>query len=405
MDTGNRNRHDRESGAALIGALVFLLILSTLLMGMGSFTAGHQQRAHVDADYAVAMDIAEAGANWEMSRISANKASADATPGNAYSFGGGTFKVWCTNRDGTTNWDKTNPLYVFSTGTFDGVSRTIRVSVLGNNTSTPADYAVFALNEGSANGNCTIGGDFGTNGAVTLNGNVKVNGNVSLNGATSKLNGGNNTGYNVVTSPNPVPWPTVSEIANGKFGANGLTWLATHNDNASNPNIINNKISMNGNKNTTFTGAPGGANYYLTSMNFNGNGGIILDNSLGPINIWLGPSGSAGDCTINGGVDAVTMNQNPNKACRLYCATKGEVKLNGNTNFHGGIYAYETDANGAFGTVTNNGTPNVYGSIMANKVTLNGNVNISYHSGYFQGNVSVTGYYGYDNSWQEQNAR
>ena len=43
------------------------------------------------------------------------------------SYGGGTFKVWCANRDGTTPWTNTGTnngrLLVYSEGNFDGAAR------------------------------------------------------------------------------------------------------------------------------------------------------------------------------------------------------------------------------------------------------------------------------------------
>jgi hypothetical protein len=59
---------------------------------------------------------------------------------------------------------------------------------------------------------------------------------------------------------------------------------------------------------------------------------------------------------------------------------------------------------GTNGTLLFNGTPDVYGSVIANTFTLNGNPTIHYQAGYFNG-TSGSGYYGYDDAWAEENAR
>src|SRR5687768_10629730 len=94
-------RRRTSQGFVLLSALVFTLVIATLLTGIGTFTVSHRTQAEVDADYVKALDIAEAGVNTEFRKISQNAALADQYPGTTYSFGGGTYKVYCINRDGT----------------------------------------------------------------------------------------------------------------------------------------------------------------------------------------------------------------------------------------------------------------------------------------------------------------
>jgi hypothetical protein len=392
----------RYNGAVLIGVLFLILIFSILLMGIGSYTVSHQALEQSDSNYAEAMDIAEAGANWEFSQISASVNNADMPPGNTYSFGGGTIKVWCTMLDGTTAWDKSsNQLYVYSQGTVGGITREIRVSVKGYSTSSPQDFGVFSIDRTVMNGNCQEIGDIGTNGSILLNGNVSVTGSASLNGSGATITQNGNVNVPIIRNPNPIVWPTVTQIANSMFGANGLTYLASHNDNALCSAINNNVIQMNGNGTATLVGKPGGANYYLTQLSMNGNCSLALNNSNGPINLWFGPSGSNSSFVLNGGNAMVAMSADPSKACRIYSAAT-QVTLNGNSRLDAGIYAYDVNSSGAaIGKVVNNGNPEVNGSIIANDVTLNGNVLVNHQAGYFQGNVSSNGYYGYNNSWIE----
>lgn len=397
----------RQRGGVIIGVLFFLLVVSILLMGIGSYAVSHQNRAHSDALYANAIYLAEAGVNYEFRKISLDVNQADKTPltvNQPFGAANTSFTVQCVNRGTTTPWSGPGTsLDVLATGTVSGVSRTIRVSAKGY--SQVADFAVFAVQSGTFNGSAmNVYGDVGTNGTFNFNGRPGVTGNVVFNGPGSNWQGADPGGYNVVHNPDPILWPTVDEIANERFPAGGLAWLATHNDNALCSSISNNQIVANGNTTVTLRGKAGGANYYLTRMVFNGNAKIVFDNTNGPINIWLGPSGGTGTVAFNGGNATIKMDEDPSKACRIYSALTSNFTINGNNRLDAGIYAYNRASNGAtYGTVVNNGNPTVYGSILSKTVTLNGNPTIRHVPGYFSG--SGTGYYGFDNSWVEINGR
>src|SRR2546423_3467849 len=110
-------------GVVIISVLFFLLIVSILLLGVGTFAASNQQRATIDVQYAQAMDLAEAGINYEFRKTSNDFNSADQQSAKLItSFGPGTFTVWCTAADGG-NWTPgTNNLVVWGTGTVSGVT-------------------------------------------------------------------------------------------------------------------------------------------------------------------------------------------------------------------------------------------------------------------------------------------
>ncbi len=410
MKAGESITLERERGAILIGTLFCILILSILLMGIGTYATSHYQRAVVDSNYAEAMDAAEAGVNWELSKISASVNNADTSWSPTQALGNEYFTVKCTNRDGVTPWDKSSPLYVFAVGSCGLASRTIRVSVKGYTNSSPQDFAVFSIGNGlisTLNGHVSIAGNLGTNGYLTVNGNCGISGGVSFNGSQSGWTGTDPGTYSEVYNTNPVLWPTVQQVANQVTGTTtGMNYLATHNDNSMCSFIQNNVVLLNGSTVGTFVGKPGGANYYLTSLILSGSSKIAFDNTSGPINIWVGPPGSNGSCVINGGNSLVSMSTNPDNAVRIYCDTTTGVTLNGNDELDAGVYAYDVTSGGTpYGQIINNGTPTVNGSLMSNTVTLNGTVNINHVTGYFQGNTSTIGYYGYDNSWMEINGR
>ena len=368
-------------------------------------TVSHYNLATVESSYINALNIAEAGVNYEMRKISRDVTTADqagmSTPrGAVYSFGGGTFRVYCANRDGTTPWVSPNPLYIYSVGTINGVSRTVRVAAKGNSSgiSLPGSYVLFGVQEGIINGSpTTVNGDVGTNGFCTFNGHPTITGKVIFNGPGSNWQSPPNGCYDVNYQSQPVVWPSVTQIAN-QACSGGLTWLASHNDNAlATPAIANNFVLTNG---TTLTlkGKAGGANYYVTSLTCNGNDKIAFDNSAGPITLWMGPSGSSSTFVFNGGQAAVKYSQDSTKAVQIYVATNNDVIFNGNIELDAGVYNYNSASSGR---VILNGSPVVNGCVIGNKFTCNGNPTITYLSNIFQ--TGGTTYYGFDNSWLEIN--
>src|SRR5438105_1922288 len=86
-------RINRQRGFALITTIFFIMIISVLLAGVSKFATSHQIEASIDANTAKALDIAEAGINFEMNKISRNYLVADQFPGATYNFGYGTYKV------------------------------------------------------------------------------------------------------------------------------------------------------------------------------------------------------------------------------------------------------------------------------------------------------------------------
>src|ERR1041385_7488374 len=153
-----------RSGYALVTIVIFLTILSTITAGLGFYATSHNQRATVDSKYAAALDVAEAGINYEYRKISNDNTTADQYPGTVVNVGGGSFKVYCTARDGTTPWSPQQYLYVVSIGTVDGVSRTVKAEAKGFKPD--GRYGIYTLNNISVwkGASAQIIGDVGTNG-------------------------------------------------------------------------------------------------------------------------------------------------------------------------------------------------------------------------------------------------
>lgn len=374
---------------------------------MARLAVSHYERTQVESDYACALNLAEAGVNYEYWKISQDPTTADQVSqsnpqGVTYSYGNGTFTVYCTNMDGSTPWSVPSNLYVVCTGTLNGTSRTIKVSSKGFNP--PGKYAIYTMNSLSVwNGTAiSITGDVGTNNQFDFSGHPGISGDVYFDGpAAGWYNGNNPGGYTQVTEPRALQWNTVDQIANNMFPAasdppGGLAFLATHNDNAkASPAITSNSITSS----VTLVG-PG--NYYLTTINLSGNKSITLDNTNGPINIWIGPSGGTGTCTFRGGTSAIAPSSDVSKACTIYVATQSGITLAGNQTLDASIYAYNKDAFGnSYGAVVNSGNPTINGQILGNDVNLNGNITVNYYPGVNK--PTSFGYYGFNNSWQELN--
>lgn len=416
----------RDSGLAVVSVLIVTVIVSIALLGVGTYAVAHVQRAHSDAIYSHAMDAAEAGINYEIWWISngstAHTTSSPGTGTQGTAPWTGSYTVACKKTDGTAITDPTNlpdHIMIEATGTVDGASRTVRVGAI-KGTSNLGNYGVFSKTSGVINGSQSIYGSVGTAGTVTINGGNGISDKViGLHGDTSSATI-NPAGSFTTQRRAAITWPTVSAVADKLLGTNGLSYVQSVNDNSlatahvtgqingGNYNdqdvsaaILNGSLSANGKGTVTFHGKPGGANYCLYGMVFNGSWTVTLDNSQGPINIWcVGKNGGSGSFTFNGGSTTVDMTTDSSKACRLYVSDKCNLTLNGAGTAKYGVYAINDSTTG--GSVTFNGNNDLYGSVICNKYVFNGSNSIHYVNGYFS---AGDGYWMFDGSWLEVNPR
>jgi len=407
-----RNARSR-SGSVLIGALAFTVVFAFVITGVATCTISHYSRATTEASYASAIDLADAGFNYELRKISQDPTQADqisaAHPsGMTYNFAGGSFTVYCANADGSTPWTNSTDtgtgyhyLYIVSTGTVNGVSRTIKAMAQGAPTN--SNINVYAVSSGSFAGN-TVVSNVGTNGSLNVQGSSIIQGTVSFNGPSANWASGSLVAGSPIThNAGAIPWFTVDQLVDQTFPNGGWSYLAAHNDNNLVPSIVNNQLSVTAGTVVTFVGKPGGANYYLTSMSFTGQSTAVFNNTNGPINVWCGPSGGTGTFTLAGGTTSVLASADPTKEVRIYVATTTGITLTGGSTADVGFYAYNKDSSGnPYGTVNMAGGAILNGACIANTLNLSGGAQITAASNYFS-NAGVN-YFGFANSYREQNA-
>ena len=387
----HQKRNPRR-GHALITVVIFIAIISTMLAGVSTFAVSHHTRARSDADWLKALTIAEAGVNTELAKISRNFLDADQYPGTTYQFAGGSYKVWVMQRDPVTGaesspWNAPRKLTVYSEGVFNGVKRTLRVAIKSVNVRN--NYTLYAMQTGTLNGTVTINGNVGTNGSLSSAGTVNITHGVELNGASATYSGS----AAVTRNPAPLLWQTVDEIANEMFPQGGLTWLATHNDNAR-VGLPTDPLAARINNSITLIG-PG--NYYVSDIQMTGTKKVTFDNRNGTVNLWVGPPGYGLE-KFAGATMAVPTGQPGSYDANLFCVKEG-LELVGTSTFHGNIYCYNKYGNIPYGTITNSGTPRIVGTVLANVANVGGTSTITFDAPASM--ESYVGYYGFDNFWGE----
>jgi hypothetical protein len=390
---------DGRHGGILIGALVFVFVISLMLAGLATVTVSHFTRANVETSYVAALYAAEAGACYELRKISENAANADqagsgSVPGVTYSMPGGAFTVYCTNRDGSTPWTPGQYLTIVSTGVVNGATRTINVAAQGYG---GLSSSIFAVTSANFSGSAQINGSIETDGKLTASGSMDVTGNVVFDGPSAGWQA--ESGSIVATAidnPQAVTMQTVDQIALAQFPAStyppgGLAYLATHNNNAALG--LGTTLTASGSGTTTLTAG----NYYFTSINMSGSHTITFNNATGTINVWIGPLGGSGGVNLSGANVVVPLSTSPN--VHIYVATTGGVNVSGSSGFNVGIYDYTVSSGQPVGTINASGSTTITGQLVASTFNFSGSVVLNGIGNMF----GQTNYYGFANAWVEVN--
>jgi hypothetical protein len=422
-------------GSALITAIVFALIVAITLAGLGTLTVSHYTLAHTQADSAAALDLAEAGVNFELNYLTTNGGQAEPTgtinPASQIDPSlNGTFTVSCKNLDGTDWAGPTLTLktvVITSTATVNGSTRIVRIQGKPTGTfytmySTDVAKGAFTQFLGS---NSSVDGVSGTDGNLLIASSLitmpKIT-SIVFNGQYAQwYNNKPVSGYSTVVNSKPVVWPTVTSLLNRQIPG-GADYLSQPSNNDNNlailtdpahqsgqpqAGIVRNKLSTSGSQTVTLVGKPGGANYYLNSISMSDQSDLVFDNSKGPINIYyLNNSGK--QQILRGGHSTQSLTDNPANRVTMYLSATGDMVIRPNANndeIDMGIYAYDikkidgdvTD----FGDVVLDDNVNFKGQIIANEITINNNVTVTGQRGYFETPEEL---FGFNGAWEELNS-
>ena len=450
------NNRNRVHGGVLITALIFALVVSLFATGVGIVASSHLSRSSVESDYATAIQLADAGVNFELRWLAEDISTAgarahQASPSNglpgahtqqvANIPGGGSFTVSVLNVNGSSPWAPPNPVLIRSTGTVNGVSRTIEIT--GQKRGLFGEYAIYSIDEAKLGGSkAFVVGNMGTNGPVTFSGGnpaINIMGELTSNGyPSSPPLPSEMRAANVWWNPDPVAWPTVSEIANSLFPG-GLSYLRTNNDNhkamsfdPSDPNSLVSNATVVGvgtdildrRKFNAFSASqnlqdrPGGAryanayeglhgnnviifppgDYYFNGIKTSNNNGtaILIDNASGMVRIWV-DGGNAND-SLDLPVQFTSTDKNK---FRLYYNNCNELSIGGNSVFNGSLYSH---ADGCQSAIKLHGNTRVFGSVIFENIWLTGNSDIIFpNNGGGEADSDYALWYGFMNTWREIN--
>jgi hypothetical protein len=412
MQSQLRRPRRHQHGSILLTALAFVAFTSMVMAGLITMAYSHNAVVRAEGDYARALTVAEAGINYELRKISQNAANADqpgstAPYGVSYSpavCGGGSFRVGCTNIFGNTWLPAISPqLFIGSTGTYNGVSRTLRITANGRFTAAIPSFACFGLNSVLFHaGNSTCIGDVGTGGTTSLHGHISKSYWVCGPGATGT---GAGAGAPTVVLPYALLFPTVDQIAlqqypnSGATAPGGVAYISTHNDNASvglpaSGATITSSITL------------GPGNYYVTGVNMSLLSSITCNNTNGPVNIWVGPVGGAGVVNFSGllGSGLTATSTLPANQVTFYVATTGGVTMTGSPVVTANFYAVNLDSLGNYyGPISGWNQATINGSAVGASIFQSGNTLINYPaSGGMQAPMHAD-YYGAGSGWMEPN--
>ncbi len=471
---GTRSR----AGAALITALLFVAIFSVVIAGIAILAVGHNTLATRESDYASSIQVADAAINYELRYVSQNQYapgfvihdSGNPDIGTIAGVPNSSFQAWITAYDGSTAWSSTQlatdngNFIIFATGTVNGVTRKVRAhATAGTNFSFPgfAAYGVVSLNFSGSNsgafGNAGTNGTFNTSpigtACVQPTGASPPDGFVMLNGPNATLIGAN-TGNNLLTTSDPLFFPTVNQVVAASFSSgwsalNGLTntgnmrqftsaaaytaWSVAHDPNlisaalttpvtswTKNQQLSHNDINKQQSNTVILTVDPVKAaagqatDFYFTDIGSQPGDTIIVDNAgrcsavpkAGLIRIWM--NGSVGNDTISNSVDYTAIDKGltaPQQYFALYDnKTTTTFNIGGATTIQGGLFygvtaIYPPTAGTLVFKISGNSS--VAGSLIADNINFTGNSIVTFNGTAPNPPNPLWLWFGIKDGWQE----
>lgn len=404
-----------QRGSAMLVCLVFTTLI--LMAGLGSVAMAtrEQMAARQQSDQIVSRNVAEGGVDYAMWQLKQTPTWRCA--GNPVAFTNAPLSVQVAGKTLTMGTYTVRPIqdlpdgniqvtadaFAYNAAGQPGSRRTISLLCYSNTTNGPLSQGMFGKQRVQLNGNCDTdsynsanaayggdnrgyNGDIRTNAsnanAITLNGNSSVKGHVifgpNTNLAGKRFNGNvsinandGNPADDMFAAPNTLTLPNISMPSGGTnlntylgVPQGNVNWNGNQNITLPSGTYRTGYFNMNGNGDLIINGD---VTLIAEGYNFNGNAQIIINGSLtvysnGPVNfngnVGNNPGGAWGDRVPRNFIVYGTPN----------C---GSVKLNGNTEISGVVYA--PNAN-----VTWNGNVDFFGAVLGDSIDLNGNCKFHY---------------------------
>ncbi len=247
------------------------------------------------------------------------------------------------------------------------------------------DFAIFADNSIQLTGNASVDSYDSRDGSYGGN-NKKNEGDVGTNSTGSgsfSLTGNATIKGDAVVGPNGDPSLVIQTSGNADItGTRSAASELKEYDSPTTSLPTSGSLSLSGN-NTLYLST---GTYHYSSIKISGNAKLNL---TGSVTIYVD-----GEIDISGNGIATQNNLPPNLL--VYVTGTDDVKISGNANFYGGIYAPKSK-------IQNSGNGAIFGAVVSKEYKQNGNGNIHFDEALkdVQGNcgsghVSVS-------AWQEQN--
>lgn len=352
-------KSQNEKGIILLATYFLISVMAIMALAMFSRGTTFIQTTERNQNRIVAFNMAEAGIDDALSKLSAD---------STYS-GTGTYNSMSTNsvRGGyltsiTTPALSPNIRLLQSTGYSPSNSTTDRAyenrSILAYaeiDEESYFDFAVFAKNGMQINGNPLIDSFDSRNGSYDeqtpgANGDIGTN-SVANSGVT--LVGNATVMGDAQVGPNANPGDVISISGNASISGNQSSSTKEKEYPSVTTNLTSQgTLNIKGNSHLTLAGGT----YHYSSLSIAGNGSLDL---TGPTVIYV-----SGPVSITGNGIGTSSNLPPNLI--IYVTTNDDVKVAGNGDFHGGIYAPDSDVK-----VSGNG--DVFGAIVSNTYQQSGN--------------------------------
>jgi hypothetical protein len=146
---------------------------------------------------------------------------------------------------------------------------------------------------------------------------------------------------------------------------------------------------------------PPGDYYFnnLTLSNARNGPGILIDNASGMVRIWI-DAGSGPNDSLDLPVMFTSTDKNK---FRLYYNNCASLSINGNSTFHGSIYANnDACARTTFPEIVIAGSSTINGSVIAPRIAVQGNSTINFPNDGAGGALDdYVLWYGFFNTWRE----